>query len=47
MSERLILVTGATGKVGRHVIERLLQDERCASSTVRGPHDPRQVWYPG
>ena len=31
----LILVTGATGKVGRHFIARLLADERFASARVR------------
>ena len=31
----LILVTGATGKVGRHFIARLLADERFAAARVR------------
>ena len=35
MSDRLILVTGATGKVGRHVIDRLLRDPRFAGASVR------------
>ena len=35
MSDRLILVTGAAGKVGRHVIDRLLGDPRFADTAVR------------
>ncbi len=35
VSDRLILVTGATGKVGRHVIERLLHDSRFETARVR------------
>ena len=35
MSDRLLLVTGATGKVGRHVIDRLLRDPRFAGDSVR------------
>jgi nucleoside-diphosphate-sugar epimerase len=31
----LILVTGATGKVGRHFIERFLSDERFSAARVR------------
>jgi nucleoside-diphosphate-sugar epimerase len=31
----LALVTGATGKVGRHFIERFLQEERFAEASVR------------
>ena len=35
MPERLILVTGATGKVGRHVVDRLLSDARFDKTVVR------------
>jgi UDP-glucose 4-epimerase len=35
VSDRLVLVTGAAGKVGRHVIDRLLRDPRFASTAVR------------
>src|SRR5919201_537841 len=35
MQTKRILVTGATGKVGRNVIDRLLQDPRFDSFTVR------------
>src|SRR5581483_10942795 len=31
----LVLVTGATGKVGRHFIERLLADRKWAGARVR------------
>jgi nucleoside-diphosphate-sugar epimerase len=31
----LVLVTGATGKVGRHFIERLLADQRWAGARIR------------
>ena len=31
----LVLVTGATGKVGRHFIERFLADERSPTARVR------------
>jgi UDP-glucose 4-epimerase len=33
--DRLVLITGATGKVGRHVIERLLSDTRFEDTNVR------------
>ena len=35
MSSRLLLVTGATGKVGRHAIDRLLAEPRFADMKVR------------
>lgn len=35
MSARRILVTGATGKVGRHVIDRLFRDSRFNQTIVR------------
>lgn len=35
MSSRLILVTGAAGKVGRHFIDRLVRDRRFADARIR------------
>ena len=45
-----LLVTGATGKVGRAAIARLLADPRlvdAATTTAAPADDPRIVWYPG
>lgn len=48
MPKRLLLVTGAAGKVGRHAIDRLLADPRFADAKVRAlchqrtlPESPR------
>jgi nucleoside-diphosphate-sugar epimerase len=35
VSDRILLVTGAAGKVGRHVIDRLLRDSRFGDVTIR------------
>lgn len=56
--EKIILVTGATGKVEQAVIRRLLSEERfnlfliCALfddawAYQRSENDPRKIWYPG
>ena len=41
--DRLILVTGATGKVGQHFIARLLADEQFAGDRVRALCHSRTV----
>src|SRR5215510_2195893 len=43
MAAKRILVTGATGKVGQHFIERILNDERFNEFTVRALCHNRQL----
>jgi len=42
-----LLANGATGKVGRAAITRLLADPKFASFTIRALCHSRIVWYPG
>jgi nucleoside-diphosphate-sugar epimerase len=46
MTEQCILITGANGLIGRHLLERLVQEGRRAIGIDLTPRDGRSEYSP-